>query len=672
MLAFYLGKKCEKAIKENIAYWTNLRNNPSSIINFKASGAIVDALTSANFWSYMADYIAQNSDALLVEAFKATGGESTLEDALKLCNNMLASAVMAENNLILRMMQGIAWRLIKDLSVKDKQLINIVNRVKELYMHLALVAGAVPEWETYYTELRQALRLINSAQNDFTTVYNTYEKKSVWLTRLFNGTVTKLENAKKLIDPPNKNPAMHKINEGTYKANQQLASKDPGKEPRPGQSKAIYARNLVLLADAKAKAFNKAGNQALGLLGQGLTDNFPFASTKDVYQSMQAIAKISNLLMVDCESYWNVTTRINLEIDAFYTGLEDLKGGMVNIMKTYVLNLLSANMRRLRILSDSMAVTLNGDKTATLGPIPSTSSPTGKYNPNSLIVTTMSFKWMMDINLILQAYKLLPLKQMDIMNLDQVCVDYYKKTCATLKAMGPMKSTLASLPLNQAKEEVGDLEQQILTLIAEANGAAAGAGAFRRGILSLCKTVLARLELSLKADNKIYIQVSGFYNFIENNLPDITSLDNTYGACQSLYHRANLDRAVACLQNGDFKTLLGLKGNTAAYVGAALAAAALLKKCLGKRFDFDIWLLDLKSDLDLLNIEFSINFNLEIIKNLLVCFNIKAALGKIDPYEILCAIARDFAASGFDMSKTSQKIKDIFSDKETLNFTVGG
>jgi hypothetical protein len=226
--------------------------------------------------------------------------------------------------------------------------------------------------------------------------------------------------------------------------------------------------------------------------------------------------------------------------------------------------------------------------------------------------------------------------------------------------MGNQRSGLAIMRMKEAQEETADLETQVLALVLEANMAVVS-GKVRRGILSLCRTVLSRLELSYVTDHKIYAMMEVFYF---TPLPDASSLDNTYGSLTDNFKKAGLDRAVSCMMTGDFKKLFGMKGKDATYVGAALAALALLKKCLGVKLN---WKLldaeaDLNSALDLLSIEFSINFDLAILKNLLVCLKLNGLASMFDPYEILCAIAKDIAAGGTEnTSNMFKRVDDIFN-----------
>lgn len=652
MLAYFYTKKCQAAIEENKSYFMAIYANPGSLVKFNVSGALVDAAEGGlmGLAQFADNYLEQNADALVMAALKATGLESTFEEAMNLCMNLMAAAVMGQNNLVLKCMKELSWNLMKTIVEKDDKLYEVAELVKQLYIILASLIETVPEWDTYYDKLREALRLIESTKADLGIVKSTYKSSNKWLSKKFEGTVAKLETARDLITPKKNSPAVSRISEGSYKLQQGLKTGKPDKTKPKG--------DLTAQAKAKTKLIDSGLTKmrdGLAFFGKGLSDQFPFPTSEEQWQAMVALNKVSGKVTKSLQGYFELNARVDLMIAAFLTGVDDFQSGVTSIFQKYINNLLDANIARLDVLSDDMAFSLNGDPAAKSGPIADKNAMTGKFTPNSLTITTMSFKWIMDINLIFQSYKLIPTKQLEALTLSQGAVDVYKSIAARLTSMGDRKSGLAVLRMKQAQEETADLETQVMALVLESNIAVVS-GKVRRGILSLCRTVLSRLELSFVTDHEIYSMMLTFYN---TPLPDETSLDQSYGSLTDNFKKAGLDRAVACLASGDFKKLFKLSGKDASYVGAALAALAFLKKCLGKNFS---WQLrdaesDLNSSLDLLNVQFSINFDLGILKNLLVCFKLNGLVKMFDPLEILCAIARDIAAGG--SSNTSKMFKDI-------------
>ena len=658
MLVYYMSEKCKKAINDNKAYFMAKIADPGSIISFNISSDIYDKAEGgmAGLWAFARDYMKQNSDAIAMAALKATGQENTFQDAFNLAMNMMASAIMGQNNLILKMMQELAWSIMRDIKSKDDKLYEIAEHVKELYMLLASLIATTPEWDAYYKKLRDALALIESTKADLKIVSSTYKSSNRWLSKKFDGTVTKLEQARDLITPKENNPAVSRISEGSYKIQSALKTGQPDKTKSKKDTLAQTHKKSQMITQG-ARTMEKG----LAFFGSGLSDQFPFPTTEQQWQAMIAIGKVSSNLIKSMQGYFELTTTVNLMIAAFLTGLEDIKLGVNNLFKKFVLNLLAENIRRVEDLSDSMATSLNGEAFAKSGPVKDPFYASGYHTPNSVTVTTMSFKWIMDINMIFSSYKMIPTKQLEALDQSQGAVDFYNYVCRTLKAMGDQRSGLAVLKMKEAQEITGDLETQIIALVLETN-AASTTGTVNRGILSLCRTVLSRLELSFVTDHNIFVLMQQFYYM---PLPDASSLNQSYGALTANFKAFGGDRAMACIASGDFKTLFKMSGKDATYCGAALATVAFLKKCLGIKWP---WTLsdveaELHSDLDLLNIEFSINFDLSILKNLLLCLRLNSLAGVFDPLELLCAIAKDIRAGGTtsNTSDSFKKIKDVFT-----------
>jgi len=656
MLVYYITRKCRKALEDNKAYFMAIIADPGSLVKFNVSSDLLDAAEGGleGLAQFAGDYMKQNADALAMMALKATGLENTFQEAFNLAMNMLAAAMMGQSNLILKMMQELSWTIMGDIVLKDEKLYEIADHVKELYMLLASLVATTPEWDAYYKKLRDALALIESTKVDLKIVASTYKSSNRWLSKKFDGTVTKLGQARDLITPKENNPAVSRISEGSYKIQSALKTGQPDKtKPKKDALAQTQAKSKMISSGVKTM------EKGLAYFGAGLSDSFPFPTTEQKWQAMVAVNKISGNLIKSLKGYFELTARINLMIASFQTGVDDITSAITGIFQKFVLNLLAANITRVEDLADSMATTLNGAPEAKSGPIKDPKSPSGKFTPNSLTVTTMSFQWIMDINLIFSAYKLIPTKQLEALTLNQGAVDFYKYICRTLKGMGNQRSGLALLKMSEGQELISDLETQVLALVLEAN-AATVTGSVNRGILSLCRTVLSRLELSFVTDHNIYVLMEKFYY---TPLPDASSLNQSYGSLGANFKAFGGDRALACLASGDFKTLFKMSGKDASYVGAALAALSFLKKCLGKKFNWKLLDLesDLLSDLDLLTIEFSINFDLSILKNLLVCLKLTDLAGLFDPLELLCAIARDIKAGGFsNTTNMFKKVEDIF------------
>ena len=653
MIGYYLIQKCKKKIEDNYALLAMKLSDPSSLVSVNASGALVDAAAGgmAGLAAFAEDYLAKNSDALLLEALKATGLEKNFLEAYNLAMNMMAMALMARNNLVLRMLQECARSCMDQLSEKDKKLIILAEKTKELYAALSSLVATPHLWQDYYKTLRDALKLIAESRADIQMVRNTLSKTDNWLGKKFDGTVGKLEKAKELITPTKNNPAVDNFKEGVYKLAGVLGTPRSDKTKTPEQRSEERTKREKMHKDGAERM--KTG---LAYFGVGLADNFPFPTTAQQWQATLAVAKLSGQVVVAMQDYLSETEKCNLLIAAFKVGLDGISTALPAFLKKFVLGLLDTAYGRLDGLTQSMALVLNGKETAIKGPV-------GGFRTNNLSVSVNSFKWIMDINLILQGYKLIPSKTLNNLSLANKPVEFYRNCVAKLNRMNGTKSGLAQLFMKAAEEDSGALSTQMLAFLLEANNAVVGADV-RKEILAVGRAILGRLELSLKIDSEIH---SIMDQFAHMELPDNELLDQMFGGIMSMFASAGLDRAAGLLMSGDYKKLFGLNAREASYVGAALAALAMLKNCFktkAEKDQADNIYSSLKSDSDLLNISFSINFDLSIFKNLLACLQLMDLSKLFSLQELLCGIVNDILGSGGTPSesmKSFDKVGSIFS-----------
>lgn len=650
MLAVYLTDKCKNQLIENKRLLLEKLSSPDSWVTFDVTGKLVDAAKGgmAGLASFAEDYIEKNADALTMAALKATGLEQTFNDAYNLAMNMLSAAIMARNDLVLRMIKEVSWGCMREISAKDEILITLAEQLKQLHLVLASLVGVNQNWADYYSYLRRALNLVATSGKDLGTIRNTFAKTNFWLGKKFDGTITKLEQARDIITPKNNNPAIKAISEGSYQIQQGLKTPVPDKTQPKQSFLAVTARKTALIASGLSKM-----EKGLAYFGSGLSDTFPFPTTEQQWQASVAIGKLSGQILSTLQSYAEATARVNALVAAFQIGLDTVSSEIPTFYKNYILSLLDASKGRVDTLTASMALAVNGSETAI-------SKPIAGFRPNSLTTTVLSLNWIMDINLILQGYKLIPAAQLSKLNYDKAAVDVYNNIVAQLRRMDDLKSGLAILKMKDGQEDMGDLETQILLLLMEANNAITSASV-RKGILQLSRTTLGRLELSLVRDDQIFNLMQKFW-FTELPLQD--TLNQVFDGLIKVLDNAGLDRMKDVLMGGDFKKLFNLKGRDATYVGAALAAISALKKCFKTGPERDKIAnieADLNADADLLNITFTINFDLAIFKNLESCLQLNSLADFFKIKQSLCGILTDALKSSPAMSAMFGKMKNLFS-----------
>jgi hypothetical protein len=663
----YLYDKCERRIKENIAYFSRIWRNPDSLITADCSGALVDAVTGPGAMGALGalakEYATQNSDLLIMGAMSAAGNAKFLGDAFNYFQDLLAAALMAQNNLVFRMVKENAWACMEATAAKDEKVMALGEEIKAMYAALASLVGAPDYWDIYTRQLREALRLVAGTRTDLKLVFDTFSRQDYWLTKKFDDTVAKLEKAKDLITPKKNNPAVQRLTEGAYAIDRKYGTPPPNRK-NPEKSSQTAAERLTEVS----KGFSQMGD-GLAIFGAGLSDNFPFPTSGQAWQASLAIAKISKRAITALKGYLEATRKVNLHVAAFKAALGLLNLKLPGFLKHYILKLMQPTYDRVNTLAHSMALILNGDENAVNGPITMINPyiPNGAqelYKPNSLDLTVHGFKWVSDINLILQGYKMLPRKFLDQMALDRGAADKYTSIVASLNKMypgGKIGSSMGELSMTGAQEEIGQLETQVLAFVMEANNAVISS-TVRKGILSLAKALLGRLELTIKADHDIYALMDEWYNY---PLPNNAELDKLYNGLTGMLKGAGLDRALSAMVTGDYNTLFSMNGFLCTHVGGALAALALLEMCDLSRNEKD--LLDelkneLNADMDLFNFNFSINFDFAIFKNILECLRLTDLMNILQLKELLCGFVRQLADGVIaNASKLRDKMEDAYN-----------
>lgn len=699
-MATYFTKKCLDLLDDNANMIKQLWSHPEQLVTGGVSGALVDAVAGGmeGLAAFAENYIKNNAEALVLAALEATGAMDKLESAVQFVQNAIASLILANNNLIFQMLKEVAHEGMTRIAEKDQILIGLAELIKQLYVALASLAGTSSEWDAYHAELRKALSLVVSARSDLSLVQNTLEANpGTWLARKFNDSLKKLEQAKVIMTPQEANPAIKMIDKGLLDINRNLGTPNPDKsksaaakmEERKSrvQQMSGISNNLQQITGKGFRAFSIAGinktvgsgnpiNKGLYLFGTGLAENFPFPTTAQQRQAQLAVARLSSLIMKKLQGYLRLTGEVDGYVLAYITAMTALSESLPGFLKNYVLSLLKRNYSRVDTLAKHMAKTLNGAEDAYSGPIMVTKprypgdthpeypgDPIGDvpipFRPNSLNLTTQNYKWIMDLGVIFQAYQLIPIQALNNLQLSADGVEAYRRSVAQLKSMNDLKAGGAILRMKEGQEQPADLESQIIALLLEANNAIISS-TVRRSVLPLCRSVLTRLELSLAADHIIY---NIFENFYLTPLPLQDTLNRAYDAMASLIESSGCEFLIDALKRGNFKDFLDTKGKGAMYVGRAMMALALLQKCNPgkfslKWFKLNQMFLELKGQADLLNINFSINFNLAIFKNIQECLRLEGFAKEFNIEELICGIIN---AASKDLSSLGSKMKDVFS-----------
>lgn len=662
--AIFFSQKCLKKLSENVTYINQKLANPDQIINYNASEGLQKAVAGgmSGLYSLAENYVKQNSDALIMSGLsnlpkKYAGAGKAMAESLQKFQNYLAAAYMAQNDLIYKMTQEAAITIMEDLSLKDQKLVALADRVRELYAALASLVGAGDYWTDYYSTLRRALALVDSTRTDLNLVYNTLQKNDYWLQKKFDGTVTKLEQARDLITPKKNNPAIQKISEGSYNVNRTYCTPWPDRA-NPAKSKQESASRWK-----QVESGFKTMGKGLAILGDGLTDTFPFPTKEQTWQATLAVGRLSNFVLIEMEGYFKITNKVNAQITGFKEALSLLRSGMPLFIKDYVLDRLKPTNTRVNTLVTSMSLVLNGEEGRLSGPKPG-------YKPNSHSVTVSGFKWVSDINLILQGYKTIPKSFLDQISASQDAANKYKSIVARINNMypgGSIRTTAGRLAMTGGIEELGDLEIQLVAFLLEANNSIIS-GTVRKSILPLGRAILGRLELGLKADHELYALMEDWATYV---LPQNELLKDSYDGLIGMALAAGLDRVYDCMKNGDFSNLFKMRGIEGTYTGSALDTVAKLLNCKLSTNEYNNLKKaqnELNSDMDLFNFSFSIDFDLAIFANILECMRLRSMADLFTTKELLCAVVQDIANGNMsNLRKITKKMKDAFTNPDEIS-----
>ena len=624
-LGIYFAKKCTDKIEENVRLVLLKLSDPASLVNVSITGGLVDAAKGGlgSLVAFAGDYLEQNAEAVFLAAARATGLEDLVLQAFNLANNILAAAIMANNELVMFFVRKLAEDTIKELRIKQELLTDLSGKVTQLNNLLVALEKGNPIYDPYIAQLRLALVSVRSARTDLTLVRNTFVRNDLWLSKRFDSAKASLENAKFLVMPPGPNPILDRGIKGGAVNKAALST--------PANNPLVHAGSVgpSALTPESMIRVSQAGLIAVA----GLANSLPVPTTEQQVQTVLAIPKLSRQVIEASQGYFEQTTKINLLIANFIAALGQIKASLPGFYKKYIISLFDPLIHRVDNLTGEMANQLNGSPTEVNGPIPG-------FKPGLLATSVIAFKWGMDLSLTLENFKVIPAGALNALTISSGTVTAYRLAVTQLKKMDTIRIEGAVLTAIDAQEQLGQLESQLTILLLEANNAIVSAK-LRQEVLAVSRSVLRRLALTVSRDNDIAVALDRF----AKTPFELESLIAQVGAgILEMFAGAGLDNAVDLLTSGNFTKFFKLNSKDATYVGAALAALALLKKCLpdpANRAKLTYVQDQLDRDADLLSIKFSIDFDLAIQANLLACLRLKSFGFSFKLQEVFCKLINE-------------------------------
>ena len=632
-LGAYFFQKCADNIKENLALLQMKLSDPGNLVTFELSGKLVDAAAGGlgSLASFAGDYIKQNADVILVEALQATGLEDTAQQAFNLANNIMAASIMANNELVMYFVRRLAQNIITLLKDKQELLAELSAKVTELYNLLKILNQGNPVYDPYIAQLRRALLDVRSARTDLILVRNTFVRRDLWLSRRFATAKQSIERARDLVTPSANNTSINKgVGGGT--ANK-TALKTPVNNPLANGTTGSSGIDVV-----------KAAQIAV----IGLFENPPVPSTSEQFQATISIPKVSKQVIDASQGYFEAVTKINALLAAFLAALSQISTGLPAYYKKYILSLFDPLLSRVDTVAGEMANILNGSPTAFAG-------PAAGFRPQPLTASVNAFKWGMDLSIILENFKTIPEGALNALSVSQQTVVAYQTAVTNLQKLDDIKMEGVIFRATDAQENTGDLESQLLVFLLEANNAPVSA-TVRAEVLGVARAVLKRIAITVSRDNQI---ATILQKFVDTPFELEDTIKKIGEGIFSLLSSAGLDNAQDLLESGEFTKFFKLNSKEATFVGAALASVALLKQCFpdqASRDKLSQIQFELEKDADLLNIQFSIDFDLAIFKNLQDCLRFKSLGASFNIQEAFCGII-----AGSSVGQSLNRLKDVLS-----------
>lgn len=577
-LADFFIKQCTDKLKENVALLLAKLSDPMSLISFNVSDALANAAKGefGDLSQYAENYIEQNADTILLGAINASGLGSKVFGGIDLIFNMMASAMMLQNDLALVLLKQTAKQAIVHIDNKLRYNAELKVLFTQLYNALSSLAAGDPVFDAYLAQLREGLALIHSGRTDIRLVRNTLEATNSFLAVRYKSGREKIDLAKAKI--------------------------------KPLPPKSDYLRATA----------------------SGLGANLGIPTRPEQIKNTIAIPVICKKIITVSKSYFAETTRVNGSLVAYFLGLEKLKSGMPGLFKGYVLGIFDGILSKLDSLAASMALNLNGSKQAISYVEPG-------YSPAPLKVSVHAFKWGMDLSIITPLFKTVPEKTLGTLSLSQGPIAVYESTVKNIKKLNTVKAKQSVLIAFEGQEDVVIFQRQVLNLLIQANTGIATAKLAKQS-LSLVKSFIARTNLVISQDTYIRSELTRFINTplpLEDNLNQLLKGLMTAMKSLGLDRAADIlnggDFSKFFGLNAKNATYVGAALEAVAFLKTCFPNPADVVALEDAQND-------LEGQQDLLNISVSFNFDFAIKNNIRDCVKLKAQANLFLTKENLCSL----------------------------------
>jgi hypothetical protein len=187
----------------------------------------------------------------------------------------------------------------------------------------------------------------------------------------------------------------------------------------------------------------------------------------------------------------------------------------------------------------------------------------------------------MELKAVIEYLHMVPGPSLAAVDSSNYALSKYTKAQLGIKAMGNLRIGEAVLLASEGREEVGQLEKQLLMFVFACYQALVD-GDVAASILALGRTIMRRLDLTVERDKEIVALLSDFAN-AELGFPKL--LNKLFKDIKKMLKSFGLDRAADALDEGKFEDFLNMNDKTMTYAGAAIVGISALMECLDQQED---------------------------------------------------------------------------------------
>lgn len=592
-LAVFFEEKCLDALKENVSLTLKKLSNPKDFITSQLSDLVqFDAEESLGaLRQYATDYIKENADKVALRLIQATGVESYIRQSIDAIYNTFAVAYLTYDTFVLYLLKIIARRIVSQIDEKRVVLLAARQYLVELHNALLVLSKGDDVYDEYLENVREAYRLLLSAESGVSAVRGTLSTSGAYLA-------------------------------GTY----------------------ANAQDSVSRAIELLRGIESGGGAVVddSYLNTGeILSAYGIPGTPEQIQNLKAIPRLCWAIIKEMRTYSALVFSINGLLDAYYAGISAVTTALSDNLRRYSINLLSEILSGIQSVRKEMPEVAEVKTVRVTNPLTGTEQ-TIRRQPNPATVGAHSIKWIVDLSAIHSQMKLLPKETLSgpAYTAEREDVAVYLRSVEILQSLGNVGTGDSVLQAEQAKEKVTGFEQQLLTMMLQSN-AAISTALVGNETLSLALSMIRRLDSTVSRDDEIK---AALQTFIDYELQSEAALETLLNGVNDLMEKAGLDRAVTLFQEGKLDQFFSMSSRDATFVGAGLAAVALLKQCFDtveEQGEITRVQRELEREQDLVNLKTSFDFDLAIFNNLDLCLRVRGLSTDFKVKEFLCDLAED-------------------------------